>query len=223
MDRNFQRSLKAVLKHEGGFVNHPKDPGGATNKGVTIATFRRYVKPGGTVADLKAITNEQLATVYRRHYWDAVHGAELPDGVDFAAFDYAVNSGPSRSAKYLQSVVGVKQDGRIGPATLAAVRAKLPATVIHDLCDARLAFLKRLGTWPTFGKGWSRRVSEVRALALDMATGQQPGLIHTPFPKPTQTPVSERQPSPAPPVQPAKPRGLVALLVSLLASILGRK
>lgn len=169
MDRNFSRSLKLVLTHEGGWSDHPKDPGGATMKGVTLASFRKYVKPTGTKTDLRNITDDQLATVYRRHYWDAVSGAELPDGVDYAVFDFAVNSGPSRAAKYLQKVSGAPQDGRIGPATLKAVRAKMHATVIHELCDDRMAFLKRLDTWPTFGKGWSRRVTDVRTEALRMA------------------------------------------------------
>lgn len=185
MERNFARSLKAVLKHEGGYVNHPSDPGGATNKGITIATFRRYVKPGGTIADLKAITNDQVATVYRRRFWDAVRGSELPDGVDFAVFDFAVNSGPSRAIRYLQRVIGVKQDGVIGPATMAAVKSRMAATIINDLCDARLAFMKAIkkGTlWKTFGRGWSRRVSEVRSMALDMAA--RPADPPRPLPKP---------------------------------------
>ena len=138
MDRNFRRALSLVLKHEGGWADHPKDPGGATMKGVTLASFRKYVKPNGTKTDLRNITDDQLATVYRRHYWDAVSGAELPDGVDYAVFDFAVNSGPSRAAKYLQKVAGTPQDGRIGPATLKAVRAKMRATVIHELCDDRI-------------------------------------------------------------------------------------
>lgn len=169
MDRNFKKSLALVLKHEGGWSDHAADPGGATMKGVTLASFRKYVKPSGTKTDLRNITDDQLATVYRRHYWDAVSGAELPDGVDYAIFDFAVNSGPSRAAKYLQKVAGAPQDGRIGPATLKAVRAKMHATVIHELCDDRMAFLKRLDTWPTFGKGWSRRVTDVRTEALRMA------------------------------------------------------
>jgi lysozyme family protein len=153
VDSNFQRALSRVLKHEGGYVDHPKDPGGATNKGVTIATFRRYVKPKGTKADLRAITAEQVATVYYKHYWAVVHGPELPAGVDYAVFDLAVNSGPSRAARFLQRVVGATEDGRIGPATLAAVRKADPTEVIATLCDARLAWLKTLKTWPTFGKG----------------------------------------------------------------------
>ena len=166
MESNFQRALPRVLKHEGGYVDHPKDPGGATNKGVTIATFRRYVKANGTKADLRAITNEQVATVYYKHYWAAVHANELPTGVDYAVFDFAVNSGPSRAAKFLQRVVGAAQDGRIGPATLAAVKKDDPIAVIAKLCDARLSWLKTLKTWSTFGKGWERRVLDVRQASV---------------------------------------------------------
>lgn len=169
MDRNFASSLKAVLVHEGGWSDHPSDPGGATMKGVTLANFRRFVKPNATKADLRRITDEQIAIVYRRHYWDAVLGAALPDGVDYAVFDFAVNSGPSRAAKYLQRLVGVAQDGRIGPKTLAAVRAMGAKNVVAWLCDARLAFVKGLRTWPVFGKGWGRRIAEVRRKALALA------------------------------------------------------
>lgn len=173
MDRNFQRALPLVLKHEGGFVHHPNDPGGATNKGVTLATFRAYVKPGGTVEDLKRITDEQVATVYYRHYWAAVNAVALPSGIDYAVFDFAVNSGPARAVKYLQAILGVEQDGRVGPKTIAAAKAKDARAVVNGLCDARLAFLKRITSggkllWNTFGKGWDRRVSEVRRDALLM-------------------------------------------------------
>jgi len=174
MDRNFARSLALVLKSEGGWSDHPSDPGGATMKGVTLANFRRYVKADATKNDLRHITDAQVATVYRRFYWDAVVGAELPDGVDYAVFDFGVNSGPSRAAKYLQGVLGTVQDGRIGPATVKAAQAKPSAQTVNALCDARLAFLKRLDTWPTFGKGWSSRVSSVRAQALAMAAQLAP-------------------------------------------------
>lgn len=190
MDRNFQRALKLVLKHEGGWADNPKDPGGATMKGVTLANFRKFVKPKATKDDLRKITDEQLATVYRRYYWDAIGGAVLPDGVDFAAFDYAVNSGPSRPAKALQKIVGAPQDGKIGPVTLKAIRAQLSPAIIHALCDERLAFMKRAKgsagalkgklLWPTFGKGWSTRVARVRSEALEFAarpTPENPSII----------------------------------------------
>ncbi|MFA6157922.1 glycoside hydrolase family 108 protein, partial [Mesorhizobium sp.] len=188
MDRNFARALALVLRSEGGWSDNPADPGGATMKGVTLANFRRYVKADATKADLRKISDEQVATVYRRFYWDAVLGAELPDGVDYAVFDFAVNSGPGRAAKYLQAVVGAVQDGRIGPATIAAAKAKPAGVVIDLICDARLVFLKRLPTWATFGRGWSDRVKSVRAQALLMSA--QP---------PLKTPVQPAQPAPIPP------------------------
>lgn len=168
MNRNADRSISLVLKSEGGFVNHPRDPGGATNKGVTIATFRQYVNPQGTIADLKALTVAQAAVVYKRQYWDAVRGDDLPDGVDYFTFDYGVNSGPRRGIKALQAVVGVPQDGVIGPATIAAVRAKSAISIIGALHTQRMAFLRRLPTFSTFGKGWTSRVNSVSAEALAM-------------------------------------------------------
>lgn len=173
MDRNFERSLAEVLKHEGGWVNHPKDPGGATMKGVTLATFRGTVKPNATKEDLRKITDDQLRVVYRRHFWDKVLGAELPDGLDHAVFDFAVNSGPGRAVRVLQQVVGARVDGIVGPKTLDAIRELPLGTVIGRLCDERLAYMQRIKNrktgerlWPTFGKGWSRRVDGVRAFAL---------------------------------------------------------
>lgn len=177
MDRNFARALALVLKSEGGWSDNPADPGGATMKGVTLANFRRYVQANATKDDLRKISDAQTATVYRRFYWDAVAGAELPDGVDYAVFDFAVNSGPGRAAKYLQAACSVTQDGKIGPATLAAVRAKPAGVIIDTLCDERLSFLKRLPTWGTFGRGWSDRVKSVRSQALLMSTAPAPIVV----------------------------------------------
>ncbi|SFQ80088.1 Lysozyme family protein [Nitratireductor indicus] len=168
MDRNFARALPLVLKHEGGWADNPKDPGGATMKGVTLATFRRYVKADATKADLRAISDEQVATVYYRHYWAAVNAQALPSGIDYAVFDFAVNSGPARAARYLQSIAGVSVDGRVGPQTIEAVSAMDAAKVINRLCDARMSFLRKLKHWPTFGNGWTRRVDDVRRDALAM-------------------------------------------------------
>lgn len=186
MDRNFNRALPLVLRHEGGYVDHPQDPGGATNKGVTLATFRRYVKADGTKDDLRLITDGQVATVYYRHYWSAVNAPGLPSGLDYAVFDFAVNSGPSRAAKFLQRILGVTVDGRIGPQTLAAAKAANTADTIGQLCDNRLAWLKTLKTWPTFGRGWTNRVADVRQAALKMV-GKPADVerIPVPVPKPT--------------------------------------
>lgn len=174
-----------LKRHEGGFVNHPKDPGGATNMGITLATFRRHIKRNGTVSDLKRMTWEQAAKVYRSQYWNKVRGDDLPPGVDYTVFDFAVNSGPSRAAKFLQRIVGVEQDGEIGPITLAAVNRMAPADVINGVCDARLSFMQGLKTWPTFRKGWSRRVKDVKAHSLKLASQTVPA---QPTPKPSKPP-----------------------------------
>jgi lysozyme family protein len=191
MNRNFRRSLAHVLKHEGGFVNHPKDPGGATNKGITIATFRRYINPHGTVRDLRAITDAEVAKVYKEQYWDAVAGDLLPDGVDFAVFDFAVNSGPSRAIRHLQSAAGVEVDGKLGPLTMSAVAARVPQTLIERICDSRMGFLRSLKTWPTFEKGWTRRVNEVRAQAKAMIADKPP--IEAAKPKPPKPIIPPRR------------------------------
>lgn len=165
--------LPRILAHEGGYVNHPRDPGGATNKGITLRTFRRYLKPGGSIADLKALTTAQAVVIYKRHYWDKVLADMLPPGVDYAVADFAVNSGPYRAAQYLQRVVGASPDGKIGPQTLACVARMDLAEIIDRLCDRRLAYLKRIRNrqtgerlWITFGGGWEKRLDRVRAGAL---------------------------------------------------------
>lgn len=166
----FQACLAEVLKHEGGYVDHPADPGGATNRGITFATLADWRGTAITKDDVRNLTVAEAGAIYRKNYWDKVRGDALPPGVDLATFDAAVNSGPARAAKWLQQALGVAQDGAIGPLTLAAVAKAEPAALVGEICDARMAFLRSLSTWPTFGKGWTRRVDEVRAAALK-ATG----------------------------------------------------
>ena len=169
MHNNFEKALALVLEHEGGYVNHPKDPGGATNRGVTQAVYDSYRKVRGRgPRSVKFISEEELRAIYRFQYWDAVKADLLPTGLDYAMFDFAVNSGVSRAAKYLQAVLGVAQDGVIGARTLAAITS--PVSIINALLDRRMGFLRNLRTFLTFGKGWTRRVQGVRAKALDMAT-----------------------------------------------------
>lgn len=190
MDRNFSRALDAVLDYEGGFVNHPKDPGGPTNLGVTLANFRRFVKPDGTVDDLKRLTRDQAGVVFRRNYWDEVLASSLPDGVDFAVFDFAVNSGPVRAAKFLQRLVGVAPDGKVGPKTIEAVEQVGKQELITAFCDARMDFLQDLSTYATFGRGWKSRVDHVRVLAAEMAAQKHdaPVVIVKPIETPVEVP-----------------------------------
>ena len=166
---NYDDVLRRLLLHEGGYSNHSSDPGGPTKFGITLAVYRQTEKPGATAADVKAMTVDEAKAVYRSRYWDAQRCDELPAGVDYAVFDYGVNSGIGRSGRALQRIVGVADDGALGPVTLAAARNADPSALVNALCDERLRFLKSLKTWSVFGKGWSRRVTEVRATALAMA------------------------------------------------------
>ena len=166
---NFDKALKLVLEHEGGWVNHPRDPGGETNKGVTKAVYDAYRRMNGkSIQSVQFVTNDELQAIYRFQYWDKVQGDHLPSGLDYAVFDFAVNSGVSRASKYLQAVVGVSQDGQIGVKTIAAI--KDAKSTINALCDRRMSFLRNLGTFMAFGRGWTRRVQGVRAKALEMAS-----------------------------------------------------
>jgi lysozyme family protein len=168
MKENFDSILKAVLRHEGGFSNHVSDPGGMTNLGVTKAVWEEWVGHPVTEKDMKALTPDAVKAMYRRKYWDKVQGDLLPTGVDHAVFDFAVNSGPGRAAKYLQELIGTKADGFIGPQTLTILAQKDPKQVVADYNAKRQAFLEGLPTFSTFGKGWTRRVSEVTQEALAM-------------------------------------------------------
>lgn len=169
MNNNFEKALALVLEHEGGYVDHPKDPGGATNRGVTQAVYNAYRKVRGRgMQSVRFITDDELRAIYKFQYWDKVHGDFLPTGLDYAVLDFAVNSGVGRASKSLQAVLGVAQDGQIGARTLAAITS--PLKTINALCDRRIGFLRNLKTFLTFGKGWTRRVADVRAEALEMAT-----------------------------------------------------
>lgn len=168
MRENFDDALKAVLRHEGGFVNHPADPGGMTNLGCTRATWQSWVGRSVTEAEMRALKPADVGPLYKARYWDKVRGDELPTGVDYVAFDAAINSGPTRAIKWLQEAACVLDDGVLGPKTMTAVKTADPVHLIERYNDTRLAFLRSLSTWPTFGKGWGRRVDEVQLAALDM-------------------------------------------------------
>lgn len=168
MKTNFEQCLAFVLKEEGGFVNNPADPGGATNHGVTKKVWEDFVGHPVTVDDMKALTIEQVGPLYKNLYWDRLRGDDLPSGLDYACFDFAVNSGVGRAAKFLQRICGVSQDGSIGPATLDAINSHNARTLSTQLCEERLAFLQGLPTWGVFGKGWGARVKRVEERAFDM-------------------------------------------------------
>ncbi|MDG4877668.1 glycoside hydrolase family 108 protein [Mesorhizobium sp. WSM4935] len=175
-----QESVARVLVHEGGFSNHPADPGGATMKGVTQRVYDAYSRSKGLATrSVKSITSLELFEIYDRQYWDAVKGDQLPAGVDYVVFDGAVNSGPKQSILWLQRALGSlyrgRPDGVIGLATIAAVQAcNNHDALIDRICDQRLNFMRHLSTWSVFGKGWSARVAEVRSIGQAWATGEMP-------------------------------------------------
>lgn len=169
MADNFKKCLEIILHHEGGYVNHPKDPGGETNLGVTK---RVYEEHGGT-KDMKDLTVEDVAPIYKKGYWDKLKGDDLPSGLDLCVFDFGVNAGPGRAAKYLQNMIGTTPDGGIGPMTLEALANYVEEQggideVIKNYQNERQKYYESLSTFSTFGKGWTRRVNETTETAIRM-------------------------------------------------------
>ena len=159
MQDNFADALALVLAHEGGFANHPKDPGGATNRGITQRVYDGFRQRQGLAPrSVRRIAEAELEAIYRAQYWAAVRGDEMALGLDYALFDFAVHSGPKRAVRMLQAELGVKVDGAIGEVTLAAIATRDAGELVEALCALRMTFLKRLAGWKTFGRGWSRRV-----------------------------------------------------------------
>lgn len=165
----FEKVMPLILAHEGGYVDLKADPGGATRFGITFATLKAWRSHPITKLDVKTLTVPEAMDIYRARYWNVIRGDDLPAGVDYAVLDYAINSGTDRASKALQQVSGARRDGKIGPATIAAAKEMDADLLAAAICDIRLAFLKRLKTWPHFWKGWTRRVEEVRKVALELA------------------------------------------------------
>jgi len=169
MKQNFEQSLKMLLHHEGGYVWHPEDPGGETNLGVTRAVYEQWVGRQVMDGEMKRLKVADVAPIYKTNYWDRIRGDDLPSGLDFAAFDWAVNSGTGRPARVIQKYISAKQDGAIGPKTLALVAENDPSNMIQYLYEQRQKFYERLKTFDTFGKGWTRRNQETLKAAMEMA------------------------------------------------------
>jgi len=206
---SYDEALARLLVHEGGYTNHPADPGGPTNFGITLADARAYWKRDASAADVRAMPLAVAKDIYRARYWAALACNDLPAGVDYAVFDYGVNSGIGRAAKVLQRILDVPPDGRIVPRTIAAARSRDAAALVDVICDERLAFLQSLATWPVFGNGWGRRVREVRGTARAMAARAA---------VPVPAPVPAKPPPAAPP--PPQPGGRLSALITTLVSFL---
>lgn len=185
----FKVCLARVLKHEGGNDDDPRDPGGRTSRGITAARWAewRQTHPG-LPADVWEAPQAEVEAIYREKYWDVLWCDQLPPGVDYAVFDFGVNSGPARSAKFLQEIVGSDVDGEVGPNTVAATKAADPEEVVNRLCDDRMTFLQGLGTWGTFGRGWTNRVNDVRRDALADVSLPSAPTIPEPNPVPVPNP-----------------------------------
>jgi lysozyme family protein len=165
---NYVKCLAEVLKHEGGWANHPRDPGGATMRGVIQRNYDRYRDGKGLPRrTVREIENSELQEIYREWFWNEVQGDALPYGFDLVAFDGGVNSGPRRGARWLQIGVGAKADGKVGPKTIEAAR-RAPVEGIERACAARMSFLRALSHWDAFGRGWSRRVASIEAVGTRM-------------------------------------------------------
>lgn len=211
MKENFDACIAEVLRHEGGYVDDPRDAGGATNMGITQSTLSAWRGRSVTKAQVKALTKAEAIDIYRANYWNAVKGDDLPGGLDMVTFDACVNSGASRASKWTQQAVGAAADGKIGPNTLAAARQADQGAAINKALDLRLAFMKsakntKTGAllWPTFGKGWQARVDRVRSFALQLAQSRP---ISRPDPSPDTPIYSDRETM-------GTPAGVVAILVA---------
>ena len=170
MKHNWEKCLEVILHHEGGYGNHPKDPGGETNMGVTKRVYEDF---GGT-KDMKELTKEDVEPIYKKNYWDRVKGDDLPEGLDLMIFDFAVNAGTGRAAKFIQRLVNTTVDGGIGPNTLGKIKEYVVTYGIEETITSyalmRQNYYESLSTFDTFGKGWTRRVSEVTEKAKEFIT-----------------------------------------------------
>ena len=166
MEQNFDKCMEMLLVHEGGYVNHPSDPGGMTNLGVTKKTYDHHHATDIDEEGMRNLTVQDVMPIYRTNYWERCRCQDLPSGVDWAVFDWAVNSGPGRSVKALQRAVGAFEDGIIGAQTLMAVTASQPHEIINRIAVHRDSYYRELKHFDTFGRGWIRRNDETREQAL---------------------------------------------------------
>jgi lysozyme family protein len=164
----FDACMPFIFKAEGGYSDNPADPGGPTNFGITLATLRAYDgDPNLTADDVKKLTPAVAKEIYRTAYWNRMQCGALPAGLDLEVFDFGVNSGPAESVKTLQRLVGVTQDGSVGPITLAAVGQFNVGDLIGRFAQARLAFYQSLNM-PEFEQGWATRVAQIQTAAATM-------------------------------------------------------
>lgn len=184
MKADYDECERRVLLSEGGYTNDPRDPGGPTNWGITLADARAYWKRGATAEDVRNMPRGVACEIYKLKYWDELNGDQLPSGVDYSVFDYGINSGVSRSGRVLRSILALPtKDWHVTPEVLDKLKTVHAATVIEAINNERMSFLRGLRTFPHFGKGWTARVSSVRAYSEHIAhdlTGDPPAPHVTP-------------------------------------------
>ena len=172
MNQNFDACFAKVMQSEGGYVWDKDDAGGETNLGVTIGAWGAYLNRAIQPGEMKALTVDAVKPFYKSMYWDKVRGDDLPAGVDYAVFDFAVNAGVGRAAKFLQRAVGAVDDGAIGPGTLALVAKITPGKLLQNFAEQKEAFYNTLAdknpTQQKFLKGWLARVDHVQTAATSM-------------------------------------------------------
>ena len=176
MIENWDKSFNLVINSEGGFTNDQRDSGnhlpdgrqGSTMLGCTQANWEAYVGHKVTQDDMRKLTKEDVKPLYKKNYWDAVKGDDLPSGVDYAAFDFAINAGPAASRKMIQRALGVTADGAFGPMTMAAIQKADAKELLQKFSDAKTNFYKSLSNFNVYGKGWLQRVADVQAVADKM-------------------------------------------------------
>lgn len=154
---DFDTAFTKLLGHEGGYVNHPNDPGGETNWGITKAVAREF----GYTGSMRDLPRDTAKRIYRVKYWDAVKADEMPAAVRYPLFDAAVNSGVGQAARWLQRALGVADDGKIGAITIAKAKQSDGVAVASAMIGQRMEFMTNLSTWPAFGKGWARRIASL--------------------------------------------------------------
>lgn len=175
MQQNFDAALAHVLLFEGGYSDHPLDPGGATNLGITLAVLEASRGKPVSKDDVRRLTNAEAAAIYRTRYWEPARCGALPSGVDFAVFDCAVNQGTGRAARFLQQAANVAADGKLGPATLAAVKRMPAEALLAEFMARRMLGYGLLQTlFKTFGLGWSRRLMATHTAAHALLSATPP-------------------------------------------------
>jgi len=168
---NWEKSFEYLIDSEGGFAKLDGDSGGTTNHGVTQKVWEAWVGHSVTEDEMKALTVDDVKPVYKKEFWDAVRADDLPSGIDYLCFDFAVNSGTNRAIVILQQSIDVVVDGHLGPITLNKTNKLYQEDaqkLIETYSDNKETFYQSLKTFPLFGKGWLNRIDTVEHRAKMM-------------------------------------------------------